>query len=300
VREVLGARLRWAWYDAQVRESFVRVNGVRLHLVAEGPESGPLALLLHGFPQFWYGWRHQIQALAARGLRVVAPDLRGYNLSDKPGGVAPYDLDELARDVAELIPALGRERAAVVGHDWGALIAWHVAVQHPACVEKLVSIDGAPIQVLLRAIATSPRQLARSWYTVAFQLPALPERLLSTRLVRRWILGWTGRAGTFSGYDEARFIEAAARPGAMRAAINYYRAALRRWPEWVRAAPTPVAAPTQVIWGADDRVLGAELARSLERWVNAPLEVHVLDGVGHFAPEEAPWEVNRLLAAFLG
>src|SRR5687768_9879381 len=151
------------------------IRGVRIHAVAAGPADAPLVILLHGFPEFWYGWRHQIGPLAAVGLRVLAPDLRGYNLSSKPAGIAAYALDALADDVLGLADALGRRRFAVVGHDWGGALAWHLAGRDPERIER-AAILNAPHPGTMRDYARAhPSQMAKSWYVAFFQLPALPE-----------------------------------------------------------------------------------------------------------------------------
>jgi pimeloyl-ACP methyl ester carboxylesterase len=157
---------------------WVDVGGLRLHCVEAG--AGPLVVLLHGFPEFWYAWRHQIPALAAVGFRVVALDLRGYNTSDKPARVRDYRPRVLAQEVADLIVALSAGSAAVAGHDWGGGLAWLLAMQHPKRVERLVVLN-APHPVRFLKGLGSPRQLRRSWYVLAFQLPWLPERLGAAR-----------------------------------------------------------------------------------------------------------------------
>jgi len=279
-----------------VKQAFVKANGIRLHYVEAGPPQGPLVLLLHGFPEFWYSWRHQLPALAARGMRVVAPDLRGYNLSDKPTGVAAYDIDLLAQDIAELVAALGAPRAAVVGHDWGGAVAWQTAMRHPDRVSRLGILACPHPFAMARALVKSRAQRRRSWYMFFFQLPLLPERRLAGDRLRGWIRGW---GGTLPDADLDRYVEALARPGALTAALNYYRAAFRRWPRSLRERPPRVDAPTLVLWGQKDPVLGLELTEHLDRWVAGPLRVEVLAGVGHFVQQDAPDEVSRLLCEFL-
>jgi pimeloyl-ACP methyl ester carboxylesterase len=172
---------------------WIDVGGLRLHCVEAG--TGPLVVLLHGFPEFWYAWRHQIPALADAGYRVVAPDLRGYNTSDKPSRVRDYRPRVLVQDVADLIVALGAGSAAVAGHDWGGGLAWLLAMQHPKRVERLVLLN-APHPVRFLKGLRSPRQLRRSWYILAFQLPWLPERLVAARDFQalRWIRPKTSTA----------------------------------------------------------------------------------------------------------
>jgi epoxide hydrolase 4 len=186
------------------RHRHVDVGEVTLHVVEAG--TGPLVVLLHGFPEFWYSWRHQIPALAAAGLRVVAPDLRGCNLSDKPRGQAAYRVRELAADVAGLIAACGEEQAAVVGHDWGGAVAWALAIRHPERVERLVIVN-SPHPLRFLAAVRQPAQLARSWYMLLFQLPWLPEALLRAggfKALRRTLRRWGG--GHLTGEDLDRYV----------------------------------------------------------------------------------------------
>jgi len=271
------------------------VNGVRLHLAEAG--TGPLVLLLHGFPEFHYSWRHQIPALAAAGFRVIAPDLRGYNLSDKPRGVLAYDIDRLVADVLGLIHHAGRERAIVVGHDWGGAIAWMTAMLHPEAVEQLVILNAPHPALFVRALR-APNQLLRSWYMFFFQLPWLPEwRMRCCHFASlEKLMRTTLRPGAFSDEDIRRYREALAQPGALNAAINYYRAAFRRNPLTTRFRP--IEMPTLVIWGEQDPYLGIRLLDGLDHWVK-PLRVERLPDAGHWVQCEAPQRVNELLLPFL-
>src|SRR5262249_19746321 len=205
----------------------VRTNGVRLHCVVDG--DGPLVLLLHGFPEGWYSWRHQIAALASR-FRVVAPDLRGYGESEKPANVAAYAMPELVADVEGLVKAFGATDAAIVGHDWGGGIAWYFAMERPALTRRLAVLNCPHPAILLEHLRGNPRQLARSWYFFFFQLPWLPEYLLGLR--HAWAIGRgcgrsTVRRDTITAEAVTRLRDAATHSGALRSAINYYRAAFR-------------------------------------------------------------------------
>ncbi|MGH2355531.1 MAG: alpha/beta fold hydrolase, partial [Chloroflexota bacterium] len=211
------------------------VNGVRLHYVAAG--AGPVVLLLHGFPECWYTWRRQIPALAAAGFRVVAPDMRGYNTSEKPPGVGGYMIEALVGDALGLIQCFGDGRATVVGHDWGGYIAWHVAMAHPEAVAGLAVLNGPHPAVFWREVRR-PAQALRSWYQVFFQLPWLPEAILCAgeyALLKRPFRRDPIRPGAYTEAAIQRNVAAMAQPGALSAALNYYRAGWRHgWRQTLR------------------------------------------------------------------
>jgi len=270
-------------------------HGITLHAVAAGPADGPLVILLHGFPEFWYGWRQQIAPLAASGLRVVAPDQRGYNLSDKPAGIAAYRLDVLAEDVLGMAGALGRERFAMVGHDWGGVVAWHLASRNPERVTRAAMLNAPHPATLRRYARTHLRQALKSWYVAYFQLPFLPEFGLRAggfwglrRALRR-----TSRPGTFTAEDFRHYRQAWARPGALTAMLSWYRA-LRL----SAATPARVRVPVRVIWGDKDAFLEAGLAEASAALCDE-CEVFHLPGATHWVQHEEAETVNRLLIAFL-
>ncbi len=272
-----------------VTHAQVDVGEVELHVALSGPEDGPLVVLLHGFPDFWYGWRRQITALAQAGFRVAAPDSRGYGLSDKPEGIERYTLDALAGDVVGLIGALGHERADVVGHDWGGMTAWHTASNHPERVRQLAVLNAPHPRVFAKALKTLS-QARKSWYMMAFQLPVLPELLFSMRdyELPRGLL----RASGARGADLERHVAALSHPGVLTSAVNYYRA--MRLGSGSRTGP--VAAPTRVIWGDGDPFLGAEMADPGE---SAPdSEVCVVSRARHWPHWDSPDEVSELLVGF--
>jgi pimeloyl-ACP methyl ester carboxylesterase len=281
----------------QLREGYADLSEVRLHYVEAG--EGPLVVLLHGFPEFWYGWRYQIPALAAAGFRVVAPDMRGYNTSSKPAGIDAYDIDHLTIDVRDLIIERGAHSAHLVAHDWGAAVAWVTAMNHPEVVERLAILNLPHPRLFLQSLKT--RQLLKSWYMFFFQLPWLPERVARARhwqLFRAFSLGTAARPDAFSDEDVERYIEAWSQPGAMTASINYYRALLRQSPRRTEARLRVVQAPTLVIWGERDRYLGKELAEpdradvpNLERVVRLPQ-------ASHWVQHDEPERVNELLVEF--
>jgi pimeloyl-ACP methyl ester carboxylesterase len=282
--------------ESSVTHRHADLAEVRLHYVEAG--DGPLVVLLHGFPEHWYGWRNQILALAAAGHRVVAPDLRGYNLSDKPRDVRAYRAEALAADVAGLILAAGAERARVVGHDWGAGVAWLFAMAHPERLERLAVLNGPHPARLQRALLSSPAQLARSWYMLFFQVPWLPEVVLRARdhlIVRRSLATEPTRVGAFTKEDLDRYADALARPGALRGMINYYRAAARP-----SLAPrlARVDAPVLSIWGDRDPHLARELAVPGAEWV-PNVRVERIPEASHWVQHDAPERVNQLLIDFL-
>lgn len=273
-----------------------RVNGITLHAVEAGPPDGPLVLLLHGFPEFWWGWRRQIEPLAAAGLRVVAPDMRGYNLSDKPSGIDAYVPDTLAADVLGLMDAYGRTEARVVGHDWGGIVAWWTAATHPGRVERLAILNAPHPDAWSRRVRRSPGQALRSTYAALFQLPRLPELMLRAdgfAALRRALTG-SARPDAFRPGELDHYVEAWSQPGALTAMLNYYRA-LRRRPR----APLPrIAPPTLVLWGAHDVALQRALAREGLALCDRGGGVF-LERATHWVHLEEPGAVNAALAAFM-
>lgn len=278
-----------------LRERFVTTDGVRLHVVEAGPEDGPLVVLLHGFPEFWYGWRRQIGPLAEAGYRVLVPDQRGYNTSDKPPRVADYQIEALATDILALIAETGRERAHVVGHDWGAVVAWWLGSHHPERVERLGILNVPHPAVMRRHLLTNLRQIRRSWYIFFFQLPWLPERALRRGLAERALRG-TSRRGTFSDEDLVRYREAWAQPGAMRAMVSWYRAAIRGAAR--TRGPWRVPVETLVLWGARDVALGREMVAPSLALCDRGRSVF-FEKATHWVQHEEAEAVNAHLLRFL-
>ncbi|MBX2998507.1 MAG: alpha/beta hydrolase [Caldilineaceae bacterium] len=244
-----------------LRHETVKTNGVRLHVVQAGPEDGPLVILLHGFPEFWYGWRRQIPALAEAGYWVWAPDQRGYNLSDKPAEIPAYNLDELTRDIVGLIDAAGREKAFVIGHDWGAAVAWWLAIHYPERVEKLGILNVPHPSVMAKTLRSQPRQLLKSWYIFFFQIPRLPEFLISRGQWQgaKQIMRRSSRPGSFSDEDLEMYREAWSQPQAFTSMINWYRAAVRNSQKMGRSRR--VSIPTLMLWGVNDVALDRSMAQ---------------------------------------
>jgi pimeloyl-ACP methyl ester carboxylesterase len=282
----------------ELEHRYADLGDVRLHYVEAG--EGPLVLLLHGFPQFWYEWRHQIPALVEAGFRVVAPDMRGYNLSDKPPGVRAYRVELLARDVERLILACGERMATVVGHDWGAMAAWFAAMRYPGRVGRLAILN-VPHPARFVGGLLSPRQLLRSSYVFFFQIPRLPEEVIRAgdfALLRSALRRDPVRPEAFTAEDIERYVEAMGRPGALTATLNYYRALLRN-PREMWALLERIEAPVLVIWGERDRFLSRRLAEPPLRWVPNLLRVERLPDASHWVAEDRPREVNALLLDFL-
>jgi epoxide hydrolase 4 len=279
-----------------------RVNGVRLHWVEQG--EGPLVVLLHGFPEFWYAWRRQIPALAAAGFRAVAPDLRGYNLSDKPRGVRAYRIEALLGDLEGLIGHLGAEqgetRAHVVGHDWGGAFAWYAPLFLPERLLSLSLLNAPHPLAFRRELRTSAAQRKKSSYVFFFQLPWLPERRIRAgnfALLAKMLRRDPVTPGAFTDEDVRLYVEALARPGALTAAVNWYRAALR-FPPRVRGRAWPEGLKTLLVWGARDRYLGPGLLEGLDRWV-PELTIERIPDASHWVQADAPARVNQLLVRFL-
>lgn len=271
-------------------------GGIRLHYAEAG--EGPLVILLHGFPELWYSWRRQIPALAQAGLRVVAPDMRGYNTSSKPGGWRAYDAELIAGDIAALIDHLGERDADVVGHDWGAAIAYTLAMRHSERVRRLAILNVPHPARMLEGMRTV-RQLRKSWYMFFFQIPRLPEALLARdgySFVKRSLRA--GSRGSFSDEDLDVYVQAWSQPGALTGMLNYYRAALRRSPRSMLRSLRPIHAPTLVIWGERDRYIGAELAEPPREWVS-DVRIERIPEATHWVQHEQPERVNELLIDFL-
>ncbi len=287
-----------------VTHDYAQVGDVRLHY-AECGSGDELVLLLHGFPECWYSWRHQLPVLGER-FHVVAPDMRGFNLSDKPPRIEDYQIESLVADVLGLIKHFGKERAAIVAHDWGAGVAWAVAQRHPEVVSKLAALQ-VPMPAAWRANMTFA-QLRRSWYMFFFQLPRLPESWMKANDFQRVVEMYRStatRPEAFSDDDVAVYKEALRRPGALTASLNYYRANVFRSLRG-GAVETPkdhdgrIRVPTLFIYGEHDMAVLPATVKDLSRFIDAPYrEVRIPDS-GHWVQNEAVSEVNQALLEFLG
>jgi pimeloyl-ACP methyl ester carboxylesterase len=272
-------------------------NGIRLHVVQGGSRYGPLVILLHGFPEFWYGWRRQIQPLVEAGMRVWIPDQRGYNLSDKPDGIAAYRLDELARDVIGLIDAAGVEKCYLAGHDWGAAVAWWVAQKYPDRLHKLSILNVPHPSIMVQTLTTSLEQLRRSWYMFFFQIPFLSEAILRNDdcepFVRMLMAG--SAPGSFTNDDLEKYRQAWWRKGAITSMLNWYRAAIQMPPDM--SGDNHIKVPTLILWGAQDIALRREMAQlSLDLCDEGKLVF--FENASHWVQHDASESVNRHLVDF--
>ena len=250
-----------------LEKTTIPTNGIRLHVVQSGPVDGPLVILLHGFPEYWGGWHRQIGPLAAAGFHVLVPDQRGYNLSDKPPGIAAYTIDQLVADVIGLIDASGCEKACLAGHDWGAAVAWETALRYPQRLEKLAILNVPHLDVMQRFLLSDFEQFRKSWYIYFFQIPGLPEWLLrrDTCANARRMMRASSNPDTFSDADLDGYVEAWSQPGALTAMINWYRAMFRRGiqgPKDPNKIPLRrVSVPTLLLWGMHDLALSLRMAQ---------------------------------------
>ncbi|WP_211103897.1 alpha/beta hydrolase [Skermanella pratensis] len=280
-----------------IRDRRVSVGGVELQVATAGPADGPPVILLHGFPESRLAWHRQIGPLAAAGLRLVVPDQRGYGRSGKPGRVGDYAVDTLAGDVIGLADSLGIGRFAVVGHDWGAVLAWHLAERYPDRVERAAVLNGPHLATVRRHVLSHPSQGLRSWYVGFFQVPWLPEKLLGAQgfAGMRRLMEKTARPGTFAPEDWARYRDAWEQPGAPTAMLNWYRALRHR-----SRSPSPrsIGIPMRVIWGDRDAALDPRLAEAGASLCSR-CEVFHIPEASHWVQHEEPERVNRLLIGFL-
>jgi epoxide hydrolase 4 len=289
--------------ESGIRLDYAQLGDVRLHYAECGAENRELVILLHGFPEFWYSWRHQLPALGQR-YHAVAPDMRGYNLSDKPTRVEDYGLDMLAKDVIELIDHFGASKAAIVGHDWGAGVAWALAQKYPERVSKLAVMQ-VPPAAAWRANMTL-RQLLRSWYMFLFQVPKVPEWAISRKNydgIDRTFRERVVKKGIFTDHDIELYKEAVQRPGALTAAVNYYRAnvgrVLFRRSNDNEPGDRRIRVPTLFIFGEQDFAIIPDTVRGVEKYVNAPYRELRIPESGHWVQNEAVEKVNMALLEFL-
>ncbi len=284
---------------SNLEHRFAAVNGIHLHYVIQG--NGPeLVVLLHGWPEFWYSWRYQLPVLAEK-YTVVAPDLRGFNLSDKPEGHEQYQTKHVIKDIYELVRHLGFEQCYVVGHDWGGAVAWHFATAYPEMTKKLAILNCPHPKLMLSNLVTNPKQLRRSWYMMGFQIPVLPELILGQILEKFYeanMRGWMFNPQNMTDQDLKLYVQAYREKDALTTSINYYRAGLRCGidPDLKKKK---VKVPVRVIWGKNDKALGVELNDKIHEVVDARHEVVYIDNCSHWTQIDHPERVNELLLEFL-
>jgi pimeloyl-ACP methyl ester carboxylesterase len=288
----------------KIEFDFAQIGGVRLHYAQAG-EGEKLVILLHGFPEFWYSWRHQLAALSDE-YTLVAPDMRGYNLSDKPDCVEEYQMDKLVDDVAGLIRYLGHRRAAVIGHDWGGAVAWAMAQKHPEMLWKVGSLQVPPAQARRKNV--SFRQLLASWYMFFFQIPFLPEWLMRRgdfALLEGKLKSVSDsnnlQEQVFSEKDIAEYKTSWSQPRALESALNYYRANFSRM--FLRntsaASAEKIKVPSLFIYGEQDPFILPETVRGIGEFIDAPFEEFFIPTSGHWVQQEAAETVTQILREFL-
>lgn len=281
--------------QASWQHGYVVSNGVRLHYVTQG--EGDLILMLHGFPEFWYSWRHQILEFA-KNYKVVALDLRGYNDSEKSPSLDAYRMEELIQDVVGVIQSLGYSRCILVGHDWGGAIAWNVADTYPEYLSHLIVLN-LPHPAKLAAGLRTPQQLMRSWYMFFFQIPAIPELVLQAgncQIIEEMLSRMAIDKTAFTPEDLQAYKTAAAKPGALTAMLNYYRNVFQQGfleKEWGK-----ITVPTLMIWGENDTALGIELTYGTEQYVE-DLTLRYIPNCSHWVQQEQPQLVNQYMWEFL-
>jgi pimeloyl-ACP methyl ester carboxylesterase len=278
------------------KHGYVIANKVKLHYVTEG--EGPLMLMLHGFPEFWYSWRYQIPEFA-KYFQVVAVDLRGYNDSDKPKEQSAYVMDEFIKDVEGVIKGLGHEKCVLVGHDWGGAIAWYFAYTYPQMLEKLIVLN-IPHPAKFSQGMRTPQQLLKSFYIFLFQLPWLPEFLIEFsdyQLLENAFQGMAVDKSAFTAADINAYKHAAAKPGALTAMLNYYRNIFQQ--NLFNSSWGILEVPTLMIWGENDSALGKELSYGTEAYVR-DFRIRYISNCSHWVQQEKPELVNQYMREFLG
>ena len=282
----------------ELEHSTIETNGIKIHVVQTGPQSGVPVILLHGFPEFWYGWRNQIPALVEEGCRVIVPDQRGYNLSDKPKDVKNYDVFTLVEDIIGLEDALGYEKVNLVGHDWGAIVAWTLANKYPERLHKLCIMNVPHPAVMRRFLSRDLDQMRRSLYAAFFQLPWIPEAVIKRKDWREAVRALRGssKLHSFSDEDIVNYKEAWSQPDAMTSMLNWYRAAFRHTPKFPKDFRIKV--PTLMMWGMKDFALSHRMARPSMDYVDEG-NLILFPEATHWVQHDAAEEVNHYLLDFI-
>ena len=284
--------------DPRITFDYADVGDVTLHYAVAG-KGERLVILLHGFPEFWYSWRHQLVDLS-ESYTVVAPDLRGYNLSDRPSNIPAYTLEKLTADVVGLVHHFGKENAAVIGHDWGAAIAWATAVRHPEVIWKLAALQVPPADIWKRN--QTAKQFFASWYMFFFQLPLIPEWLSARNdfgLLVDSLRKSTVNKAVFTDEDIEEYKQAWAKPRALTAMINYYRANIVARLLRTGSKALPIQAPTLFVYGEKDHAVLPQTVRGVGDAVSGPFREHRIPNSGHWVQQEARDEVTAVLRDFL-
>ncbi len=283
--------------NTPLEETYIQTNGIRLHVMQAGPVDGPLVVLLHGFPEFWRGWIHQIEPLAEAGYRVVVPDQRGYNLSDVPKPVMAYRLEELQKDILGLLDALGHQDCCLAGHDWGAVVAWSLALNYPEKVKKLAILNVPHPLVMQHYLKTNLRQMLKSWYIGFFQIPGLAEWLVSRKDFRQGAAALRGssRPGTFGAEDLSQYKQAWRNSGGLSGMIHWYRALVRYPPTAPAAARLQM--PVRILWGQRDAFLSHLMAADSAALCEQA-ELTLFEEASHWLQHEEPEAVAQALLAF--
>jgi pimeloyl-ACP methyl ester carboxylesterase len=274
--------------------SLIQAGKIQLHIVQAGPKSGLPVILLHGFPEFWYGWKKQISLLAEAGMRVIVPDQRGYNLSEKPKGINAYRLDLLAKDVVNLMDSLGIQKVNLCGHDWGGVVAWAVAVLYPERIERLAVLDAPYPPAIMHNLISHPGQILKSSYILYFQLPMIPEILLKRHQWNGLVesMRKTSRPGTFTPEDFTLYRTAWQQAGAMTSMLNWYRAFIQS--STILTNSMRITQPTLLLWGRKDFALGVDLAVASIKYCDQG-KLEIFDQSGHWIQHEEPERVYKHL-----
>ncbi len=298
--------------NIEVEHKYVTVNNINLHYVTAGSPEGQTVLLIHGFPDFWYSWRQQIPALVQAGYNIIAPDLKGYNKSDKPTGLKQYSMSILVGEYIELLKTLGKEQVIVVGHDWGGAVAWNLAMYAPEAIEKLVVLNSPhPIPFLQKFWSIDLKQLQKSWYVLLFQLPDIPEKILpqdNFKFLRTMLHLSAINKNTFTDKDIEKYVEAWSQPDTIPAMLAYYRAnwnigqllamSKEQQQEMLNRFPK-ISVQTLVIWGEKDGALDKSLNDGLDQLVSGSFKLKLFANAGHWVHLDLPDQVNELLLSFL-
>jgi pimeloyl-ACP methyl ester carboxylesterase len=286
-------------FDERIEFGFADVGEVKLHYAKAG-DGERLVVLLHGFPEFWFSWRHQLVALSDE-YTVVAPDLRGYDLSDRPKNRSDYEIGHLVGDIVGLIKHFGRDKAAMIGHDWGASVAWALAMKHPEVLWKLGALQVPPIPIWKRNLTV--KQFLASWYMFFFQLPAVPEffvRFNDYALLVRSLTKSTAEKNVFSREEIAEYKKAWSRPGAVTAMLNYYRANILKRFFGFKMPFQRIDVPTLYIYGEKDFAVLPQTVAGVGDMISATYREHRIPTSGHWVQQEAAGEVTNVLREFLG